>query len=164
MNDLKRALRIAGLKAEALALEAETLTLPEDVPGWLDEAAKRALSLSDAFPHKPVILAHIDIARACLRRGDEAGLRRFLVKVCRNLSAAGHDQWVLGVQEQFGKAAAVRAEKLRAERESVWGQWRTEAERIQRDARRPYSKRNLARKVKESLGLPDSTETVRKRI
>jgi hypothetical protein len=165
MTDLKRALRIAGLKAEALALEAETLAMPADVPGWLDEAESRTLSLSDALPHNPALLAHIGIARACLRRGDDAGLRRSLLDICRNLKAAGHDEWVLGVQAQFGRAADVRAKAIRDEREPVWEQWRKEAERIKKaypGVR--WSKNSLAEQVKKNLKPKDAISTIRKRI
>ncbi|MCU0836121.1 MAG: hypothetical protein MUC77_17085 [Chromatiaceae bacterium] len=60
-----------------------------------------------------------------------------------------------------------RGKALQKEREAEWGKWRKEAERLKQKHPQlglPGKKSELARRVKRSLALKDSIETIRKRI
>ena len=74
-------------------------------------------------------------------------------------AALGRDK-----REQLRSFARTQAEEKREARAIEWDHWKKEATRIQTGRTRKYSKNALAGKVKESLDLPDSIETIRKRI
>ncbi|MDD2106818.1 hypothetical protein [Pseudomonas asiatica] len=59
---------------------------------------------------------------------------------------------------------AIRPREDRDAREAEYRRWLTAAEEIRQESSRPRSKRELAQLVKERLHLPDSLETVRKRL
>jgi hypothetical protein len=51
-----------------------------------------------------------------------------------------------------------------AARQKEWYRWQAEADKIQAAHTRKCSKRELAELVKKTLGLPDSVDTIRKRL
>lgn len=62
------------------------------------------------------------------------------------------------------RAFAVRNEDRADEREQEWARWRAKGTEIQAGRKRKASKRGLADLVKTALSLPDSVETIRKKL
>lgn len=65
---------------------------------------------------------------------------------------------------QQRKNFAERQRESQEEREREFQRWREEGAAIQKERSRKASKRHLAELIKASLNLPDSTETIRKRL
>ena len=65
-----------------------------------------------------------------------------------------------GQLQNFANKNKERSEARQAE----WRRWRNEAQRIQSGRTRKASKQELAGLIKQALNLPDSIETIRKRI
>ncbi|WP_367025677.1 hypothetical protein ABZN20_14305 [Methylococcus sp. ANG] len=82
------------------------------------------------------------------------------------LNAATDSDAALGrqIRAQRSEFAKRNAAEVKGAREQEWERWRSEAERIQAGRIREASKRKLAELVKKSLNLPDSVETIRKKI
>lgn len=62
------------------------------------------------------------------------------------------------------RSFAERSEDRGNEREPEWERWRAKAAEIQAGRTRKASKRKLAQLVKDALSLPDSPETIRKKL
>jgi hypothetical protein len=75
--------------------------------------------------------------------------------VCLSDSAFGAQQ-----REQRQRLA----QSNQAARQLEWGKWRAEGQRIQSLSERKMSKSELANKIKKSLKLPDSENTIRQKI
>jgi hypothetical protein len=124
---LRRRLKIAGCKAETLAMEAEEVKLPEDIPAWLDNSNQQVAALPDGLPQKAYLNELIERARKQNERAEYGLLKATVLLISRNCDNAQHDKWVIGVQNQFGKNADHRAELIQEEREPVWDSWKEEA-------------------------------------
>lgn len=80
-------------------------------------------------------------------------------------STSGQSDAALGAQrrEQLREFQKINTERNEA-RTAEWERWKSEAQQIQASHKRNLSKLEISRKVKKSLNLPDSIETIRKKI
>jgi hypothetical protein len=65
---------------------------------------------------------------------------------------------------QKHKDFATRLREEISERETEYQRWRDAGAKIQNERNRPASKRDLAKLIQSKLGLPDSSETIRKKL
>lgn len=84
-------------------------------------------------------------------------------KICPE-SATSSDAALGASIRQQRKDFAERPREEQDARELEYERWRKAGNEIQRERSRPTSTRDLAKLVKARLNLPDSTETIRKRL
>lgn len=82
----------------------------------------------------------------------------------RTVTASLSDATLGATIRQQRKDFANRPREGQEARDLEYQRWRDEGTAIQRERRRKASKRELAKQIKENLGLPDSIDTIRKRL
>jgi len=125
---------------------------PTGTPATEDKAKLVNLILAETCVRPRDVLAYMKTARA-------------LSDICAPSDAA------LGAETHRSmNDLATRPREQTKKRQSEWVRWHNEAERIKGEYIKKFPKRDepsvreLAKQVKKSLGLPDSEETIRKRI
>lgn len=152
------------VQADALACitvgSAEMRRAMIEPPSGIIEASPATYSLlgtaeSTVIHADDLLISRAEFARVISQMGSE--LKKF-----RTTEAS--DSTLGALTRSRMKSLSLRARDGAAEREAEYQRWRDCASTIQAERLYPASKRQLAVLVKASLGLPDSEETIRRRL
>jgi hypothetical protein len=163
-DKIKTKMSMKANEVESLILETTLMEWPEDIGKLIESWRLEAKKIPDELEHKKRILFRLDMAEGSLNSGRDQAYKISLLCAQKYFKDAKHAEHLLGVSKQLLTAGKQRGQDQTAERKPHWEMWSNLATEIQAESTIKLSKIELARKVKKKLSLPDSIETIRRRI
>lgn len=152
-------------RAQFLALQEEAVETDfseVDIPAFIEKGITKAQSLPDDNTNKAMILKSLYAARTALGCNNEKAAKINLCRAVKLVQFENDQDWLNGVEKQFGKATESRKAQLRDQKEAQETAWQRKADEIRSNAPRKMSKREIA--IKVAKHFPASHETIRKAI
>lgn len=111
-RQVKHAIKKAQIVDEDLDFQAESIEMPNDIKAFLCDLDKKIEQVAIIRKEEPFAREYIyglkkyaSWMEHSIKQNDSKTAQRYYLIICKNLERLKHDEWVSGVEKQFGKAA-----------------------------------------------------------